>query len=438
MTRQPFAGGALGLCGLVISACVLAWVRQGDQTGRVGSFLLLYGLAFAAYLVGLVTSRGLSVFGLRAALAVALLWRLALAFAPPLLSSDVNRYVWEGRVQVHGGNPYAWDDRPNAPRWEGLRDSVYAGLNHPGYTAIYPPLWQMAAAAVVFVHDGVTAMKLFLVACEVLALAALGRLLRRRGQPLERLLIWAWSPFALVEIAGGGHNEAFGLVFVVLALLALESERPFLAALLSALGFQAKFLPGLLALSWLRRFRTWHLLVAATLAVALVWPYWGAHRTLLMSLGKYAELWRFNDTLFAPLAALFGHVGAVRVGAGAVLVLALVLAWGDITPATAGLVVVSGVLLLGPNLLPWYALWLLPFVVLLDAPFALLFTGTVALAYLVYPAWQSGEPWYIPWRVRALEYGPSALVLATSGWRAFRRPKVPHKTIDAKAGAAVG
>ena len=82
---------------------------------------------------------------LRAALLLALLWRIALVFTPPLLSSDVNRYVWEGRVQLHGGNPYAWSDRPSAPQWQGLRDSVYAGLNHPSYTAIYPPLWQMAA-----------------------------------------------------------------------------------------------------------------------------------------------------------------------------------------------------------------------------------------------------------------------------------------------------
>ena len=108
-------------------------------------------------------------------------------------------------------------------------------------------------------------MKLFLVGCEVLALLRLERLLRKRGQPPERLLIWAWSPFALVEIAGSGHNEAFGLVFVVLALLALESERPLLRRSRRPSGFQAKFLPGLLAAAWLRRFRTQHVVAAVAL-----------------------------------------------------------------------------------------------------------------------------------------------------------------------------
>ena len=85
------------------------------------------------------------------------------------------------------------------------------------------------------------------------------------------------------------------------------------------------------------------------------------------------------------------------------------------------MLVTAAALLLGPNLLPWYALWLLPFVVLLEAPAALLFTGTVALAYLVYPAWQSGERWYLPWSVRALEYGPPALVLVWPPWPAENR-----------------
>ena len=61
-----------------------------------------------------------------------------------------------------------------------------------------------------------------------------------------------------------------------------------------------------------------------------------------------------------------------------------------------------------------YALWLLPFLVLCDAPWALLFTGTVQLAYLVYPGWLAGEPWHLGWGIRALEYAPCALVALKS------------------------
>src|SRR5262245_35935287 len=118
-------GSVLIACGAVLTGCVAVWTAQGDQTRRVGSHLVVFGLAFVAYLAALVAARGLSARGLRAALAAALLWRAALVTASPLLSDDVFRYVWEGRVQVHGGNPYAWDDRPESPRWRALRDAVW-------------------------------------------------------------------------------------------------------------------------------------------------------------------------------------------------------------------------------------------------------------------------------------------------------------------------
>jgi hypothetical protein len=133
----------------------------------------------------------------------------------------------------------------------------------------------------------------------------------------------------------------------------------------------------------------------------------------MMSLGKYGRHWRFNESLFAPLAALAGgHERAVALGLALLLLLVAFLAWRDLEPARAALAVVTGTLLLSPNVLPWYALWLLPFLVVVEAPALLLFTGTVGLAYLVYPDWLAGQPWKLGWGVRALEYLPCAALAA--------------------------
>ena len=365
----------------------------------------------------MVAARGSSGRVLAACLGVAIAWRLLLVTASPLLSDDLNRYVWEGRVQLHGGNPYAWADRPDAPRWKGLHDAVWDGVNHKEYTAVYPPLFMLATRAVVALSDSLTAMKAFLVGCELLTLGLLAVLLRRRRLPRERLLVLAWSPLALVEIAGSGHNEAFGMIWLVLALLALDADRPFVSALAAGAGFMSKFLPGLIAAAWIRRYRFRHLLAAAALSAALVVPFLDGHRTMLLSLSKYARFWTFNETLFAPLALALGHGGAVRAGALLALSLALGLAWRRAEPVAAASAVVVASLLLSPNVLPWYALWLLPLLVLRDEPAALLFTGTVGLAYLVYPDWQSGERWTIGWGWRALEYGPCLLVALSTRWR---------------------
>jgi hypothetical protein len=156
--------------------------------------------------------------------------------------------------------------------------------------------------------------------------------------------------------------------------------------------------------------------IAAIVAAALFVPYLSAGSGLWHSAIRYARYWRFNETVFALLRVVFGVDAAVTASTVVLLAAALAMAWRGGDPARAGLVVVAASLLLAANVLPWYALWLLPFLVLGDAPAALLFTGTVALAYLAYPEWRSGESWYVSWGVRALEYGPCAVV----AWRARR------------------
>jgi hypothetical protein len=256
-------------------------------------------------------------------------------------------------------------------------------------------------------------MKSFLVLCEIATLGLLALVLRRRGLGAERLLVLAWSPLALVEIAGSGHNEAFGMMWLVAALLALDLDRPLLSALAASAGFMAKLLPGLVAVAWARRYRPGHVLAALGLVALLVWPYLDAGRMLFHSLRRFARFWRFNETLFAPLAELLGsHEAAVRAGVVITVALALLLAWRRTEPVAAALAVVAASLLLSPNVLPWYALWFVPLLVVRDEPAALLFTGTVSLAYSVYPDYHSGEPWRLGWGMRALEYVPCLVVLA--------------------------
>ena len=414
----------VALCAVVLTLCVWGWVSGFSPPDRIGPHLVLYGVAFVAYLVALAASPGLSRRGLLLALAVAFAWRVALVAAPPF-NDDINRYVWEGRIQHHGGNPFKWSDRPTEEQWASLRDEVWDGINHRRMPAIYPPLFQLAARAVTAVHDSVTAMKAFMVSCELVTLGLLAWVLRRRRLPPARLLIMAWSPLALVEVAGAGHNDIFALMWLVAALLALDLDRPLLSALALGAGSMAKLLPGFVGASWARRYRPWHVAAALGVIALTVWPYLDAGRTLFYSLSRFARYWRFNETLFDPLAWLLGsHDSAVRAGALISLALALALAWRRTEPVTAAYAVVAASLLLSPNLLPWYALWFVPLLVLRDEPAALLFTGTVGLAYLVYPAYQSGDPWKLGWGVRALEYLPclAVLVLTYAPW--LRRSRV--------------
>ena len=209
----------------VLSACAWFWASTQGLTGRVAAHLAVYAIAFFAYVCALAASRGLAGRWLALSLALAVAWRAALVPVPPQLSEDIYRYLWEGRVQSLGGNPYLREDRASADKWAPHRDELWRLMANKSYSAVYPPLWQLAARAVTAASHSVVAMKAFVVACELGVWAVLLLLLRRRGLPAARLLVVAWSPLALVEVAWSGHNDTFGLLFVCLALLSAPDAR---------------------------------------------------------------------------------------------------------------------------------------------------------------------------------------------------------------------
>ena len=410
MTRLFRALVAL-LCGLALYVAA-----QGDWTRETPRFLV-YWLALALVYLAVLFSGGvfrsatpdISSPDLRWALAALASVRLVMACGEPLLSDDVYRSVWEGRVQRASGNPFAWADRPEALKWAALRDGhVYPRINHPDYAAIYPPAWQWAMRAVNMLSDSVTAVKLFAVFCEFLLWLSLGRLLELRGLNPAGVLIAAASPLAMIEIAGGGHNEAMGMALIAWTLVLLERKSRTGAAVSLALAVLSKLIPAILALPWLRRFRIRDFALMTLVAVLLSAPF--ADETALWSLRKYADYWRFNETFFALFAALGGsHRAGALISAVALVALGSWLARGDADIVRAGLGMSVALLLVMPNVLPWYALWPLVFLPVTErsslAAGAFAFTLTVPLAYLVYPGWLGGGAWYLPWTIRALEYG---------------------------------
>src|SRR3954453_21398147 len=103
--------------------------------------------------------------------------RLALLFVEPYLSSDIYRYIWDGRVQAAGINPYRYI--PTDDALHGLRDeAIYPLINRAHYApTIYPPAAQLVYLAATRISESPQFMKAVMVAFEGLAVFALLQLL---------------------------------------------------------------------------------------------------------------------------------------------------------------------------------------------------------------------------------------------------------------------
>jgi len=283
-TRGPLLLAGAGLIGLTVAALSLH-VPGADAVGtdaRRDLFVGLLAVAAIVYLfaIRVMLRRPTSAVSAPIVLAVAIAMRVPVLLAPPFLSSDMYRYVWDGRVQVAGINPYRYV--PADPALQPLRDAaIFPHINRADTArTIYPPVAQLVFQAVARVSQNVIAMKVAMVAFEALACWAVLRLLAMAQLPAERVLIYAWNPLAVWEFAGNGHVDAIATGLLAVALLLRAVRRDAWVGVALGAAVLVKFLPAAMAPALWRpkgpHGAPWRMPLAALALIAgLYWLYSG-------------------------------------------------------------------------------------------------------------------------------------------------------------------
>jgi hypothetical protein len=251
------AGTAIAL--LVIGAGSLwlyHWARDLHRFIQgISGYTALFIAQFAIYLLAVyfVTRRQSRASGKMTLLLAAIVLLFAAAFRfdlvaqRPYLSTDAYRYVWDGRVQSAGINPYAYV--PSSPELAPLRDSkIFPNINRSDYTrSPYPPGAQLIFLLAYLVNpSSIIGFKILMSFFDLLAILAVMFTLKRVGRSPHQALIFAWHPLLIYEGAHTGHIESGFIVFLALALLAWSYKKPVLTGSALALAALVKYYPAML------------------------------------------------------------------------------------------------------------------------------------------------------------------------------------------------
>ena len=278
MIRLWFLGLALfGLTMAALSLHVPGALSIGTLTLK-SWFVAITGVSAAVYVAAIlaIIHGPASRAGIWFVLLVAAALRVPLIVSPPFLSTDVYRYVWDGRVQAAGINPYRYF--PGDPVLTTLRDrTVYPKINRAEYApTIYPPMAQVIFAASGVLWSSVTGVKATMAAFEVLAVICLLRLLTAAGLPKERVAIYAWNPLPVWAFAGDGHIDAAVTGLVAAALLLQVRHRNTWAGAVLGLAIVTKFLPAVVAPILWRRRTGWRTAAACLATVTALYALYGS------------------------------------------------------------------------------------------------------------------------------------------------------------------
>jgi len=431
---------ALGAASIALWRFIQPWGVLADHAAAFipvfSALLLIYFLA-----VGWLFGRkmhGRSVFIVLFVIAIAA--RFVMIQQIPTASDDIYRYVWDGRVQAAGINPYRYP--PNDPALASLHDpKIFPDINRPNVRTIYPPVAEVVFRLVFALHpNSVTWTKYAFSLVDLAVAVLLASILRRMGLNPALVIVYLWHPLLVLEVAHSGHVDIVAVLLLLLAIEARRTGRQTVAGVLCAAAVLVKFyvfaaLPALMSGGLRRREFRLPLAFAASVALAYL-PFLSVGTHVFGFLGGYAAEEGFASgvryflltqalqklhPLDRGISAWYTHsplhvLTPTAVYTGLMLVvLAVVSLWCLLRPPsqadTAAIANRVAVLLLllftfTTSSQPWYLLVLLVCVPLVARPLAVACSIAVACAPYGYLHWWFDKrpiwPWWVEYDGRAI------------------------------------
>jgi alpha-1,6-mannosyltransferase len=344
-------------------------------------------------------------------IAAGVMIRALLLPVSPIGSDDMFRYVWDGRVQSCGINPYAFAPVDSALTALHTTD-LPARVNNPTIKTPYLPFTQWIFwLAHQFGGEQPWGIKLLLLLSECLTLVLLAQILKQLALPMQNILLYALCPLPIVQFGLDGHIDGLGIPLMLWAVLLWLRDRRTLALFVLGLSISIKpvglvLLPIVFSLEKTWKWRILSISIPLLTVFTQFLPYfWSADP--FEGIVTFGKNWSYNGALFESLYAIFGVNQTARMICGILLAIGLLtVALQKWTLTRSVYYSVLLLLLCSPVVHPWYVAWLAAFLPLAFAWSGALFFALVSLTSVTVVEYRATGFWGLsPWILMA-EYIP--------------------------------
>ena len=420
---------ATGLwCALGYAA--LAWLaRQSGEPELPAFFLFAVWTGLPVFGLFFILCRRGEPLPIGRLLLWAVAFRLCGLIGGPFYEDDFYRFLWDGYQFAVAGSPYgvapeAFFIDPAVPEaFQRILDKI----NNPELPTIYAPVTQLVFLLAFLLAPGsILGLQVLLVLIDLAVVALLIRL-----APPRNVMLYAWCPLVVKEIAFTAHPDGIGVCLLLAALVLARNRLWPAAALCLGAAVGAKVFALVLAPFVLlgAKFRHWALF-GATLML-LYAPFLVLGDTHIPSLLLFAQQWEFNSFLFGPVSMVLPPLEAK-----ALLGLIFAALWigcyfqyyrGDRPYPPRGDWLYGLLLATSAVINPWYLLWVLPFAAVFPSAWAWTASLAVLLSYITglnlgdYDLQSYQQPVW----VRPVEFG---LILMALAWDGLHRRRAGRET----------
>ncbi|MDR3626367.1 MAG: hypothetical protein P4L45_06025 [Ignavibacteriaceae bacterium] len=344
---------------------------------------------------------------------------IKLAFIPlhPIGSDDYYRYVWDGKVQSNGINPYKY--APADTALKSLHSDILPKLiNFPDMKTIYPPLSELIFRLSYLMYgESYIGVKIFLFFFDLISIWGILLILRKLNLPYQNVLIYSLCALPIFQYFIDAHLDGLGLpLFLFTIYFYLNKQKlfslVFLAASICIKPLGMILIPIFFFNESGFKNKLKVVIIPAVLCLLMYLPYLftGSPFQALM---QFTEHWTFNGIIFSVLDMFFKNNQHTRLICGIIFIilyLPVILSRKDLI--TKIFLSIFLLFICSPVVHPWYLGWLavlLPFIPRwsgITYVSLISLTSFTILNYLLNGIWKEYTP------VLILEYIPVLILFA--------------------------
>lgn len=316
----------------------------------------------------------------------------------PIGSDDYYRYIWDGKVQADGINPYQY--APNDSALNHLHSELLPEkVSYPDIKTIYFPVSQwLFTLSYWLTGENAIGLKIFYLLFELIIIISLYFLLKRFSIDKKFILIYASLPLITFQFFIDAHIDIVGVGLMLLSITLYFYNRKLLSYILLGLSVSVKPTGFLLIPFFFQneidfKDKIKSLFIPISIFVITFIPYIFT-ATPLGTLINYSVHWTFNGMIYNTLNIFIKDNSTIRIICGILFLLVYVYLF-FIRLQLINKIYLSLFLLMifSPVVHPWYLIWFSILLPVVRSYSGIYFVSVISITFITVNTFQTTGVW---------------------------------------------
>lgn len=332
----------------------------------------------------------------------------------PLGSDDYYRYLWDGKVQSNGINPYLYS--PNDQSLTPLHSELLPEkVSYPQIRTIYFPVSQFLFTLAFWVSgENAIGLKIILLFAEFLILTSLYYLLRHFSYDLKYILIYAVLPLVFFQFFIDAHIDLVGAALMLASITLYFYNKKTLSYVLLGLSISVKP-TGLLIIPFLfqneqKILKKLKAVFIPLIVFVITFLPFVFIATPLDTIINFTAKWTFNGMIYNVLNIFFLNNLLVRIICGLLFLIVFTFLFISHTDFLKKIYLSLFLLMLfSPVVHPWYLVWFAVLLTVVRSYSGIYFVSAISITSIIVVTFQTDGIWQEEPFILLVEYLPLTL-----------------------------